>query len=180
VVGHNYIYKKRKTKQYMKQEYNHFRAKKQVDLDGFLKRYIEGVGPTVQGNCSAYMITNQELIPNQPHYGELNDTKITPVFSKSHTKPLIPLDEFLTKEFTTDELSQLMLLFETRIRPEIYTCSCGEGVSAIYLSELHKNPIVSIPKIGGARYAEEGIENAVGELEPTKDLVYIPRLEIIT
>jgi len=161
-------------------KYKHFAVsgiithEKLKGLEGRFKKRLSGT----EKSCRACMITPTRLFENQETEVRYKERKITPLFHGRYTRPCISLNHFLGGEYPIEDMTQLMLIYETINSPQILLEENGKGISAAYLSRMnHEYPIASLPI---NNYEGRAFLEALGEeYEETDGKVYVPRLKIL-
>lgn len=169
----------------MNNYHTHYGIKGPVDgemLRNVVDQYRAKIGPTIQGHCGAFMISEDPNVSNRSNMS-FGGRSIVPIFGKDSSGSVLSLEGFLRQGCNIDHFDHFALLFGTRASPEVEDTDFGCGASAIYVSHLNLNrSVVSVPYPSGEAYAKNCFLNAAGVREDDEIksgwLPLLPRLRV--
>lgn len=160
-------------------EYKHFAVSGPITherlkgLEGRFKRNVS----EAKRNCRAFVITPTRLFENQETEIKYKGRKIIPLFHGKYIRPCISLNHFLVGRYPIEDLTQLMLIYETINSPQILLEE-KKGISAAYLSKMNSaTPIASLSVNNCVKWAF--LEALGDEYEEADEKVYVPKLRIL-
>jgi hypothetical protein len=160
--------------------YRHFIIKGELDLSNLVEKYRENTHSVIQSECAGYYIMPTPIFSNQDTFFKYKDNKIEPLFYNKYKRFLLEDFVFQNQYSHIEDQTQFLLLFETRISPQVWL-NTGNGASSFILSDLNTNsPVLSIPERTSEAYAKPAIIEIINKkIYPTTANINVPQLTLI-